>query len=792
MINQTQVFPPNPQFQQLFLLLQRLDGLLEQALAAAQVTYGSMAATNPYRGMQVDQDEVEQLLTRPPGTPVLQVDTETSQELPSDAILAGSSLAWLQETFALSAFDVDIIAIALAPELDRRYERIYTYLQDDIRCKRATVDLVLNLLCPTGEAKLARRSHFTPEAPLLRHSLLHLVSDPNQLQPTLLAHNLQLDGLVLALLLGETGLDQRLKPFCRLIEPTISLEDLPLHQEVKQALLTIVVEDWQASKPLALYFEGADTSSKHRSAQALARAVEAPLLTVNLTRIVEAKAELELTLKLAYRQAWFQKALLYLEGLETLQQTIESSENSSQYLSLLRIIANHQGITILAGEKPWRPEKTIAIGIVTVPFPIPEFTVRRCCWQNQLTAAGISLDGPELDTLCDRFRLNSEQITDAVIDACNRARWRIAQKPRLRGSCRNREQGTAMQRGLGGFPHERLHQDGNSGQELRQTLSENYFCKRSPEQTAHEDSSVSSPHTPQSHQKPTLPELFAAARAQSGHELGSLARQIQPKYSWDDIVLPANQKTQLLEICNQAKYRQLVWEEWDFQSKLSLGRGLNVMFSGPPGTGKTMAAEIIAHELQLDLYKIDLSQVVSKYIGETEKNLNRIFTAAANANAILLFDEADSLFGKRSEISSAHDRYANIEVGYLLQKMEEYEGVAILTTNLRTNMDDAFVRRLRFIIEFPFPNLKDRRRIWEQIWPSRVPRSEELDLDFIARHCEIAGGNIRNIALAAAFIAADDGGIVKMNHLLRAVRREYQKMGKVLIEGEFGQYAGLI
>ncbi|NEO80511.1 ATP-binding protein [Moorena sp. SIO4G3] len=750
MINQTQVFPPNPQFQQLFLLLQRLDGLLEQALAAAQVTYGSMAATNPYRGMQVDQAEVEQLLRWPPGTPVLQVDTETEQEFPSDAILEGSSLAWLQETFALSAFDVDIIAIALAPELDRRYERIYTYLQDDIRCKRPTVDLVLNLLCPTGEAKLARRSHFTPEAPLLRHSLLHLVSDPNQLQPTLLAHNLKLDGLVLALLLGETGLDQRLQPFSTLLEPTISLEDLPLDQEVKQALLTIVVEDWQASKPLGLYFEGADTSGKHRAAQALARAVEAPLLTVNLTRIVESKADLELTLKLAYRQAWFQKALLYLEGLETLQQTIESSENFSQYLSLLRIIADHQGITILPGEKPWRPEKTIAIGIVTVPFPIPEFTVRRWCWQNQLTAAGISLDRPELDALCDRFRLNSEQITDAVIDACNRARWRIAQKPL---------------------------------------------------ETGDEDSSISysptpptppTPHLAHSLQNPTLSELFAAARAQSGHELGSLARQIQPKYSWDDIVLPTNQKAQLREICNQAKYRQLVWEEWDFQSKLSLGRGLNVMFSGPPGTGKTMAAEIIAHELELDLYKIDLSQVVSKYIGETEKNLNRIFTAAANANAILLFDEADSLFGKRSEISSAHDRYANIEVGYLLQKMEEYEGVAILTTNLRTNMDDAFVRRLRFIIEFPFPNLKDRRRIWEQIWPSRVPRSEELDLDFIARHCEIAGGNIRNIALAAAFIAADDGGIVKMNHLLRAVRREYQKMGKVLIEGEFAQYARLM
>ncbi|NEP00809.1 MAG: ATP-binding protein [Symploca sp. SIO2E9] len=741
MINPAEVFPPNPNFHQLFLLLQRLDQLLERALAAAQVAYGPEAATNPYRGMQVDKEEVEQLLTRPPGTPVLQVETETSPELPSDAILEGSSLAWLRQTFALSAFDIDIIAIALAPELDRRYERIYTYLQDDVRCRRPTVDLVLNLLCPSGEAKLARRCHFTPEAPLLRHSLLHLVCDPNQLQPTLLAHNLKLDGLVLRLLLGEKGLDQRLQAFSNLLEPTISLEELTLNQEVKQALLKLVVEDWRANQPLRLYFEGADTSRKHRTAQALARAVQAPLLTVDLTRIVEAKAELEPTLKLAYREAWFQKALLYLQGLESIQ----SNEKPSIYLSVLKIIAENQGITILAGEKPWRPEQTMVVGMVTVPFPVPEFAVRRCCWQNQLTAAGISLESLELDTLSDRFRLNFDQIANAVIDACNRARWRVAEK------------------------HAQSRRD------------EDRDISTSP-----------TPHSPLPLQQPTLPELFAAARAQSGHELGSLARQIQPKYNWDDIVLPANQKAQLQEICNQAKYRQLVWEEWDFQSKLSLGRGLNVMFSGLPGTGKTMAAEIIAHQLQLDLYKIDLSQVVSKYIGETEKNLNRIFTAAANANAILLFDEADSLFGKRSEISSAHDRYANIEVGYLLQKMEEYEGVAILTTNLRTNMDEAFVRRLRFIIEFPFPNQKERRRIWEQIWPSRVPRSEELDLDFIARHCEIAGGNIRNIALAASFLAADDGGIVKMNHLLRAVRREYQKAGKVLIEGEFGHYAGLI
>jgi SpoVK/Ycf46/Vps4 family AAA+-type ATPase len=228
-----------------------------------------------------------------------------------------------------------------------------------------------------------------------------------------------------------------------------------------------------------------------------------------------------------------------------------------------------------------------------------------------------------------------------------------------------------------------------------------------------------------------------------------------------------------------------VYDEWGFDRKLSLGKGLNVLFAGPSGTGKTMAAEVLAGELGLDLYKIDLSTVVSKYIGDTEKNLARIFAEAATSNAILFFDEADALFGKRSEVKDAHDRYANIEIGYLLQRMEEYEGVVILATNLRKNMDEAFVRRMHFTVEFPFPNAQDRRRIWAHIWPEATPRSAELDADVLARRFELAGGNIRNIALAAAFLAASDGGVVTMAHLLHATRREYQKMGKIVTDGEF-------
>ena len=284
----------------------------------------------------------------------------------------------------------------------------------------------------------------------------------------------------------------------------------------------------------------------------------------------------------------------------------------------------------------------------------------------------------------------------------------------------------------------------------------------------------------------TSADLHAACRLQSNRKLAQLAQKITPHYTWDDIVLPADQLTQLRDIADQVRYRALVYDTWGFDAKLAMGKGINVLFSGPPGTGKTMAADVLAGTLGVDLYKIDLSVVVSKYIGETEKNLSRIFAEARTSNAILFFDEADALFGKRTQVRDAHDRYANVEISFLLQKMEEYEGLVILATNMRQNMDEAFVRRLHFMVELPLPDAADRRRIWEQIWPSATPRDVELDFGYLAERVEVAGGNIRNIALSSAFLAAADGGTVSMRHVVAAVRREYQKIGKVLTGTEFG------
>jgi AAA+ superfamily predicted ATPase len=287
-------------------------------------------------------------------------------------------------------------------------------------------------------------------------------------------------------------------------------------------------------------------------------------------------------------------------------------------------------------------------------------------------------------------------------------------------------------------------------------------------------------------------DLHWACHQVSNQKLIQLARKVKPRYIWADIVLPKDQLEQLREICNYVKYHQLVYGEWGFEHKFSLGKGLNVLFAGPSGTGKTMAAEIMANELGLDLYKIDLATVVSKYIGETEKNLDRIFKEAQDSNSVLFFDEADAIFGKRSEVRDSHDRYANIEIAYLLQKMEEYQGIVILATNFRKNLDEAFARRMHFNVEFPFPVEEDRYRIWQKAFPEAAPLSQDIDLAFMARQFKITGGNIKNIALSAAFLAVEDSRMVTMEHLIGATKREYQKMGKLCTEADFGGYFELV
>ena len=696
----------------------RLDYLLQQAVAKAAETYGSKVSSDNLRGLFITHNDVEQLLTLAPGAPALQTPRETARLLePSGS----PQLEWLRQSFALTDFDFDLIQIALAPEIDLRYERLYAYLQDDVTRKRPTVDLALNLLCDSAEEKLQARIHFASDSPLFRNKLAHLFPDPHQTQPPLLSHYFKLDDQVIRLLLGQTGLDARLSSFCRLINPSVTFDELHLSVEVKRALPFLLQHAGRDGSTIGLYFQGRAGSGRRAAAEALAQASGVSLLIVDLAEALLADLDVDAVVKFICREARFQKSILYLDDFDVFTSDPRMLPRQKRFTS--RLAKELAGACIIAGTQPWSPSVGGLEGVAVVPFDVPSFDERLKCWQQDLSAAGAHVEESDLSALAGRFRLTPTQIADAAKTARVQALWQMAQT------------------------------EPSDGKDIPVA-------------------------------QPSVSELFAAARRQTGHELAALAHKIEPVHTWTDIILPDDAMSQLREIVLRVVHRHRVLDEWGFDRKLSSGKGINALFAGASGTGKTMAAEVIASELGLELFKIDLASVVSKYIGETEKNLERIFAAAEQANAILFFDEADALFGKRSEVRDAHDRYANIEVAYLLQKMEGHEGVSLLASNLRQNMDEAFLRRLAFIVNFPFPDTQSRRRIWQGIWPAQVSFAGDVDFDRLAHQFKLSGGNIKNVALAAAFHAAENGGCVSMAHLLLATKREYQKIGKVLPEME--------
>lgn len=708
----------NPYLASLLPSLQRLDRLLEWAVTAMRPVRDKETAA-PFRGLYISQGEIESLLRRQPGENQfgsLLDDLHENLEAQRDE---GSVLGWIIQDFGLSSFDADLILLSMAPELDLRYERIYAYLQDDVTRRRPTVELALNLLCSSASEKLDRRAHFAPQAPLMRHGLVHIVADPNQVEPSFLAHYLKLDSQMTRLLLGQAGLEPRLSSCCELVEPELDWKHLLLSPEIRHTLPKLVGRAIAERQPLRLYFQGPHRAEKRELAEGLAGTVGAKLLALRLDRITD-KAVMDWPLQLLSREARTRGSILYIAELDDLK----GQDSWARKQDLLEMVARHPGITILSGRHAWVPGANL-LGIVPIVLDVPDFDERLEYWRTQLAGQGAEVEPLVVEKLAARFRLTAGQMREAAAAARASSQWRAA--------CDSSEE--------------------NLGLRLSSAV-------------------------------PGLDELSAAARTQCGHELASLAHKIEPRYSWRDIVLPDDVMAQLREVCSQAEYRHVVYGEWGFDRKLSLGKGLNVLFSGPPGTGKTMGAEVIAGELGLDLYRIDLSQVVSKYIGETEKNLDRIFNAAENSNAILFFDEADALFGKRSEVRDSHDRYANIEISYLLQKMEEYQGVSILATNLRQNLDEAFVRRLQAIIEFPFPNEEYRRKIWQGVFPSEAPLAQDVKFDLLAREVRLAGGNIKNMALAAAFYAASEGDIIRMRHLVQAAHREHQKLARAWTESE--------
>ena len=286
-------------------------------------------------------------------------------------------------------------------------------------------------------------------------------------------------------------------------------------------------------------------------------------------------------------------------------------------------------------------------------------------------------------------------------------------------------------------------------------------------------------------------QVTQAAYRQISHKLGEHATLIYARHTWDQLVLGKTEKEMLRMACDQVRYQHVVYDQWGFNQRLAYGKGVSMLFAGPPGTGKTMAAQVVANELGIEMYKVDLSQVVSKYIGETEKNLNQVFAEAKKSNVILFFDETDAILGKRTEVKDAHDKNANLETSYLLQKMEEYDGITVMTTNYKENIDSAFFRRISYVIHFSFPDAAARKEIWRGIFPADTPLGE-VDFEYLANQFEITGGSIKNIALVASFMAARNGEAVGMGHIVKAVKYEMAKQGKIMLREDYGEYGYLL
>jgi hypothetical protein len=689
-----------------FNLLAHLDRLLEQAVQRARAQHAEGDGDAAFRGIYISEHEVDRIIDLGPGgnavgtNPLPEVALEHFQTLEP---LEAASSYW-----QLTPFDHGVLLLALAPELDLRYERIYAYLQDDVTRRRPTVDLALQLLCDSPRERIIERRRFAPDAGLLRSGLLRLVADQNQLEPPLLAHYLRLDERAVRALIGDDRLDPRLRAYCERDRFSTKASQLGAEGDIARRLPHYVATARGASRPVRILFTGPATIAKRSAGEALAATENAPLLHADLALHESWRSDPGDVALSLLREAALSGSVLMVSGLRP------TSPDDAAVRVLVRALSAYAGILLLAsdGALPGAsPEEFLG-----VPFSLPERDGRQALWRRAVSDAGFAPDEAALAALTNNFSLAPEQIRAAVEAARQRLEWRVTAVGTLRPG-------------------------------------------------------------------DVEAELLVAARAQTGAELATLTVRKSASYRWSDLVLPADSIQHLREICARVANSHRVAK--GVQSPhFARATGVAVLFAGPSGTGKTMAAEVIANDLGLDLFRIDLSSVTSKYIGETEKNLERIFQAALRSNSVLLFDEADALFGKRSEVHDAHDRYANIEISYLLQRMEQYDGITILTTNQRSNLDEAFVRRLAFTIHFPFPEERERQSLWKKVWPVDTAIAPGVDFAVLARQFRLSGGNIRNIALSAALRAAGDERAVGLDDILHATRREYEKVGRLLSPAE--------
>ncbi|MFI1990104.1 ATP-binding protein [Actinoplanes sp. NPDC020271] len=655
--------------------LSLIEQRIRQAVAVRQETDPDPG--DPLRGLHISAAAARRLLEDPAAGPLPDlVDRdalEAAEQVADRAEQAGEivPLRRLAREFGLPALDSEILLVAMLPDLDRRYEKLYGYLNDDVTRPRATAGLALEL-CGVLPVLGAARARLTAGSPLVDGGLL-LVEDADR---PFLTRTLRVPDRVLGHLLGDDRPDPSLT---RLLHPLPDPGWKPAGADGLAAAIG-------AGHHLSYVYDGA---AEDLAVAALTLAGR-PALRLDLDAVAASPAPAEVVAA-AVREA-------RLTGSGLVAGPVEPDR-----MGTLRGLLDAAAPVVLTGRTRWDPLwAEQAPVLVTAP---PVGTERLDLWRSALGAP--VADGVDVARELAPYTLDAAQARKAATVAGHLAL-------------------------IDGADH------------------------------------VGAGH------------IRAGVRSQNAAGLERLARRVEPAVGWDDLVVPTEADRQLHELAARVRHREQVLGGWRLRPGGGRGRGVTALFAGDSGTGKTMSAEVIAADLGLDLYVVDLSTVVDKYVGQTEKNLERIFTEAAGVNGVLLFDEADAIFGKRSEVSDAHDRYANLESAYLLQRMESFDGVAILTTNLRANLDEAFIRRLDVIVDFPVPDEALRRSLWDHCLGTDLPRADDVDLDRCARLYELSGGAIRACAVTAGYLAATAGGPVTMAQLVAAAEREYRKLGRLL------------
>ncbi|MFJ1746520.1 ATP-binding protein [Streptomyces sp. NPDC088116] len=698
----------------------RITALVEQRGA------GDPTAADPLRGLYLSDEAVRHHLRGRPGDlppPQEQARPGPTGESPGDdRPRAGDRLHRLALRLGLTELDTAALLIALAPDLDRGFEPLYGYLNDDVSRRRATVGLVLDV-CGLPAAHAAARDRFHLSAPLPSLGLL-IVEEPER---PFLSRSLRVPDRLVAHLLGDetldAALDGHLRPLPALSDGTTAGEGGPLAHRLAEHLIPHRTSRADPTRPT-----GQDLAA-------------APL-TVYLRENREGDGLL--CAATALRAAGY-GALHYAPvsagygdgheaggeagaGLDDHATGLPRPAPHGPVRELLRE-ARLRGCGIVVSELPERPGPLIrALSVRDVPVLFTGTRPYDPQWS----------DGDPLVLEVDRLPLGGVEVWSAAlgIGPADDPGFDLA--------------ATVAPYHLGG---ERIRRAARSALKL----------------AAFEGIPLAASH------------LRRAARQLSASGLEQHARRIRPDVGWDDLVLPDEPLGHLRELALRARHRDRVLGEWRLSAGGGRGHGVLALFAGESGTGKTLSAEVVAADLGLDLYVVQLSSVVDKYVGETEKNLERVFTEADRTDAVLLFDEADAVFGKRSEVKGSHDRYANMESAYLLQRLEAFDGIALLTTNLRANIDDAFTRRLDLVVDFPFPDAGQRLALWRHSLV-HVPCEEGIDLGPCAREFELAGGSIRSAVVTAAYAAADRGEPVTGADLLAGARREYRKAGRLVLD----------